>query len=210
MFRQLYNASRHSTDKESGSGSRTLSYSLHIRLSQLGSAQPEADGSTVGFANLPTATTTTDGSRSRASSMPQTRVWNGIGVYKYGYEPSIPSVATGEGVGLGRVGWGRRRSSVYELCLKGGLLGYTAFIDDMGFGAIELLRLMIYEDWVGVFVFRVYVSKLLKDPITRLCDVLRANAILFRLDLLPISNIPYEGYSDSSLLHKCIRLVRGL
>lgn len=98
MFRQLYNASRHSTDKESGSGSHALSYSLHIRLSQLGSAQPEADGSTVGFANLPTATTATtatDGSRSRASSMPQTRLGNGIGVDKYGYEPSIPSVATG-------------------------------------------------------------------------------------------------------------------
>lgn len=98
---------------------------------------------------------------------------------------------------------------MYELCLKGGLLGYTAFIDDIDFGAIELLRLMIYEDWVGVFAFRVHVSKLLKDPITRLCDALRANAILFRVDLLPIPNIPYEGYSDSSLLHKCIKISAG-
>lgn len=95
MFRQLYDATRHSTDKESGSGSHTLSYSLPIRLSQLGSSQTEADGSTVCFARLPTATTATDGSRSRASSMPHTRVGYEMGFDKYGYAPSIPSVATG-------------------------------------------------------------------------------------------------------------------
>jgi hypothetical protein len=96
MFRQLYDASHNSTDKGSGAGSRTLSSSMPIQLSQFGSSQAEADGSTVCFARLPTAT---DGSMSRASSIPQTRM--GHVVDNYGYALSIPSVAV---KGRGRAG----------------------------------------------------------------------------------------------------------
>lgn len=62
----------------------------------------------------------------------------------------------------------------------------------MGLGVIELLRLMIYDGWVDMFAFRVYL-KMLKNRKTRLnlrCSVrIPGQCNFLPIGLLPIPSI---------------------